>query len=137
MTKETLLLIAVAACSSSSGAPGTEEANPCATPGASYLESFVEMAGGTCGPLSNAIVNISSSGTITTETPLTCGSTMQTGCTAQDTDCSFATNGTTCSVTTDVTYASDGSGAMGLETLTCTMGTAGCTSTYQVTATRQ
>jgi hypothetical protein len=43
------------------------------------------------------------------------------------------TGGTTCMFTVDVTFASDGSSASGLETISCPK----CTSTYAVTGTRQ
>jgi hypothetical protein len=124
------LAILAAACGSSA-----TKANPCATPGATYLFQFVEQSGGTCGSLSDAIVNVNPDGTIVGS--LTCKATNQNGCTAQNTGCTSSSNGTSCTVDTDVTFASDGSGATGLETFSCANGASSCTSTYAVTATRQ
>ena len=86
------LVLASAACSSSTESPGPtdEAANPCATDGASYLETLVEESGGTCGPIPSELVNVNPDGTITTPTPITCAHVSQTGCTAQDTDCTFS-----------------------------------------------
>ena len=47
------------------------------------------------------------------------------------------TVGVTCTITTDVTFAADGSSASGLETLSCSNSSSSCTSTYRFTATRQ
>ncbi len=68
-----------------------------------------------------------------TGVPLSCSSTSQTGCTARNTDCTTTNKGTTCTITTDVTFAQDGSSASGLETASCTDGTVSCTSTHAVT----
>jgi hypothetical protein len=124
------VLLAACSCSSS-----TNKANPCATPGATYLFHFVEQANGTCGPVPDSIVNINADGTLSSS--VSCQTINQTGCTAQDTGCTSSSNGTTCNFTTDVTFASDGSGATGLETFTCSNGSSSCWSTYAVTAARQ
>jgi len=126
--------VSLLACGGGNAAP---RANPCATPGATYLEHFVEGSGGTCGPISDEIININADGTIASTTQISCQTESQSGCTAHNTGCSTMTNGTTCSATTDVTFASDGSGATGLETITCSNSSASCTSTYTVTLTRQ
>jgi hypothetical protein len=114
---------------------GSAEANPCATPGATYLFHLVEHPGGTCGPVPDEIVNVDSDGT--TSTSVSCDDITQDGCTARNTGCMSSMNGVDCSVTTDVTFAKDGSGATGLETATCSNSSASCTSTYDVTATRR
>ncbi len=135
-----LTLPAVVACgsttSSGTSGPQQEMANPCATRGATYLESFVQVSG-TCGAIPSEIINISSNGTITTTSAVTCASVSQTGCTAQDSDCTSTANGYSITATTDVTFASDGSSATGLETVSMTGNGTSCTSTYDVTATRQ
>jgi hypothetical protein len=138
MRHAAIVILLLAACSSNtSGGPANEQANPCATPGATYLMSFSEEAGGTCGPVSSQIININSDGTISTPSSVSCANVTQDGCTAKDTDCTETVNGGTATVTTDVTFSSDGSSASGLETLTVTSNGQSCTSTYQVSATRQ
>jgi hypothetical protein len=126
--------LSLLACGGGSTAP---KANPCATPGATYLDHFVEGSGGTCGPIPDEIININSDGTEATTIQISCQTESQTGCTAHNTGCTWTTNGVACNATTDVTFASDGSGASGLETVTCSSSSASCTSTYTVTLTRQ
>lgn len=116
---------------------GPTKANPCATPGATYLEHYVEHSGGTCGALTDTIVNIGADGTLASSSPVTCDDVEQTGCTAHDTNCKgAAVNGITCSDTFSNTFSSDGSGASGIATITCT-GSTSCVSTYDITMTRQ
>jgi hypothetical protein len=130
-------VLAVLVACSSTPAPQAKPANPCATVGATYEVSFVEQAGGTCGPVPSAIVNISPDGTVAGSQSVSCATVTQEGCTAHDSGCTFAGNGTTCTGTTDVTFAADGSGATGLETISCSNASASCTSTYNTTETRQ
>ena len=131
--------IAAVACSSaSSSAPPSTKANPCATPGATYLLHFVEQANGTCGPVSDQIINVAKDGTLSgSGTASSCAMTAQDGCTARNTDCMSTTNGVTCDVTSDVTFAKDGGAASGLETVTCMSGSSSCMSTYAVSAQRK
>jgi hypothetical protein len=144
-----LIFIFAVACSSASApkedtkpkttgsysSTSTDEANPCATAGATYLETSTEEAGGTCGAVSPQIITISQDGTLATSE--TCTTIMQTSCTAQDSGCVTTSNGVTCTSTTDVTFASDGSSASGLITLSCTEGATSCVSTYNVSIQRQ
>lgn len=132
MTKTAWLFACFLACGSS--AP---KANPCATPGATYLDHFVEQSGGTCGAIPDTIININPDGTVATTASVSCATKTQTGCTARDSGCTVTTNGTTCTVTTDITYAADGTSATGLESLSCTTGNQTCTSSYSVASRRQ
>jgi hypothetical protein len=111
-------------------------ANPCATPGATYLEHYDELANGSCGPLADDIFNVAPDGTLTTAAPISCETASQTGCTARNSGCAAQLNGSTCMVTTDVTFMSDGSSASGVLTFSCSNGIRSCESTYQYTATR-
>lgn len=130
------ILLMVGGCSSSSDNLSiTVLANPCATKGATYLESFSEEPGGTCGAISDQIVNIGQDGTLTQS--VSCKRITQTGCTAQDTGCSFTSDGLTCTVNTDITFAEDGSSSSGLESTNCQSSTYSCSSTYQVSGVRQ
>jgi hypothetical protein len=115
---------------------GTAEANPCATPGATYLEHFAEHPGGTCGPITDQVLNINHDGTIDTASP-DCDSVTQDGCTARDTNCRTSANGTDCTATTSVTFAKDGSAASGIATISCTAGSSSCESTYDISAERR
>jgi hypothetical protein len=129
----TLPLLGLVTCAVACGASApANKANPCATPGATYLSHFVELSGGTCGPIPDEIMNINSDGTLPQS--LSCQTVTQDGCTARNTDCT--TNGA-CTVTTDVTFATDGSSASGLETVSCSTASASCTSTYRIGSTRQ
>ena len=118
------------------GGATTNQANPCATRGATYLLHAEEQRGGTCGPLADEILNIGSDGTLPGP-PVRCDAITQDGCTARDTNCTQTTNGVTCSTTTSVTFTADGKSASGLITLRCRDSDGGCTSTYAVTAKRQ
>ena len=120
--------------------PDPPKANPCATPGATYLDHFAEQSGGTCGPIPDVIININKDGTLAgsgSGTAPTCQSNSGSGCTVKLNNCTSTNNGVTCTITTDVTFAADGSSASGLETLSCSGSSSSCTSTYKVTATRQ
>jgi hypothetical protein len=134
-TGAVLSLMAIVGLVSVGCGSGSNEANPCATPGATYLFHFVEHPGGNCGPVPDEIVNVNSDGTLSSS--VSCENITQDGCTARDTGCMTSSNGIDCSVTTDVTFAKDGSSASGLETAMCSNSAASCTSTYDVTATRR
>lgn len=139
----TLFFLGIVACTVACGSSYTSgpalanKANPCATPGATYLSHFVELSGGTCGPIPDEILNINSDGTIPGSQSFSCQTVTQDGCTARDTGCITTTNGTTCTATTDVTFATDGSSASGLETVSCSNVSTTCTSTYSVSFTQQ
>ena len=125
------LFLVLAAC----GKP-PNLANLCATKGSTYFAHYVEANNGTCGTVPDAIVNIKADGTIPGDPPV-CDSNEQDGCTARNTNCKTSSKGTDCSLTTSVTFDSDGAKAAGLLTLSCTTGNSICASTYQVTMLRQ
>jgi hypothetical protein len=133
----TILLWALGCSSSSGGGSGGTAANPCATPGATYLLTFTENPTGTCGAIPSELITISSSGQVITSTPLSCQSQMVSGCTEQNTNCTITSNGATCSATSDVTFAMNGASASGMETISCSGSGQSCTSTYTVSAARQ
>jgi len=137
-TLAALSIAALAACSSSDPAPPPPtKVNACATPGKTYLSHFVEQPGGTCGPLPDVLVAVNADGTVAGPT-VSCQSRNDTGCRTQATDCTTsAVKGLTCHVTSDLTYASDGTTAAGTETASCSGASSICTSTYQITVTRQ
>lgn len=129
------LLVGCSSTSASPTSPSTNQANPCATKGATYLFHSVETAGGTCGPVPDQIVNINADGTVPGP-GVTCEAITQTGCTARNTNCTSTTGANPCKSTTDITFTADGTSASGLQTMSCTDATGSCTSTYKVTATR-
>lgn len=130
-----VIAVILIACggSGTTGFSNPTQANPCATPGATYGFSFSERPDGTCGPISDQLVIVdkgtSGGGTISGPA-LVCRSSTLTGCRIQNNDC--AISGTSCRLTTDVTFAQDGSSAAGYEMLVCS----DCVSTYHVLATR-
>lgn len=124
-------------CSSAPDPTPPTKANGCATPGATYLSHFVEQSGGTCGPLADVLVTVSKEGTLPGPA-VSCQTRTETGCTTLATNCTTsAVNGLTCHVTSDVTYASDGRSGSGTETASCSGASTTCSSTYQITITRQ
>jgi len=125
--------ILVAACSSS---PAATQADTCATPSASYLEVITQTSGN-CGAVANQVVNVNADGTITLPTTVTCATNAQNGCTLNRSDCTDTVSGTTCTSNSTVTFASNGSGASGTLSETCTQGSASCASSYSITLTRQ
>ena len=135
------LAVAVAGCSSSAGAgtppPAPESINPCVTAGASYVIHFAEHPGGACGPIPDSVVNTEPNGTVTAPSGCT-GESRVNGCTAILTGYSCPVNGGHFTVTGQINWAQDGSGATGTEqeTLTAPNGET-CLSTYDVTYRRQ
>lgn len=113
----------------------TNKANPCATPGASYLWHCTEQSGD-CGPTTDEVINVSSDGTLAQS--ITCAKFEQDGCTGRGTDCKQSTNGCTILTTFQTTFLADGSSADNVMTATidCDDGSH-CKSTYQCTYTRQ
>jgi hypothetical protein len=122
---------------SSNGGPSSEAANPCATPNSTYLETLTEQAGGTCGAVPSQVINVNADGTIALPTSITCASATQTGCTARDSGCTFSNQGISFSETFETTFASDGSSAMGILTLSGMGNGESCSSTYDVSIVRQ
>ena len=133
--------LVVSACSSNSGGQSTsDKANPCATPGANYLETFAALDGGTCGALATITIQVNADGTIALQQGLSCASVTVTGCTTLETDCTFSDQGTGWTQTLSLTFASDGSSATGTFSATSTamgLGAMPCSGTYDVTAPRQ
>jgi hypothetical protein len=124
------------ACSSNSSGTSTPSANPCATKNATYLETLTQVSGN-CGPIASQVVNISAEGTVVLPAQVTCASLTETGCTTRATDCTLTTQGVTFTETFESTFASDGSSATGIVTLTGSANGGSCTSTYDITMTRQ
>ena len=116
--------------------PIREPANPCATPGSTYYQSCVEEDG-TCGPMTDHIVNINSDGTFTSEESISCAEVTQNGCTARDTDCKFSTNGVSVNETFETVFTKDGSSATALISIAAHGSDQACVSTYRCTFTRQ
>src|SRR5262249_46122489 len=116
---------------------GDHRANPCATPGATYLQTFTTVSGG-CGDIPSGIVNIGNDGTVPGSNGVVCERVEQDGCRAHDTNCRSSSNGCMLNETFDVSFASDGSSATGLISvqINCNDGSA-CSGTYRVSMTRQ
>ena len=115
---------------------GPSRANPCATPGASYLASFAEVSGN-CGPIPSQVVNINPDGTVSGGTSMNCAGQSQQGCTANLTDCKWSAKGYDFTMTSHVTFASDGSSASGLASFGASGNGVACSETYQLTYARQ
>ena len=139
VVKRVLLCVSLFACSSrSSGAAPDQKdndvarvrADPCATPGATYLVTLTQLPGGTCGPIANQTVTVGYDGTVPAPGP--CGSSTFTGCEEVQHDCYALAMGLTCVMQDDITFVSDGSAASGSETVSCQEGHESCASTYAV-----
>lgn len=144
MKKTVILLaaiLAIAACSSKDKedtGPGTTEANPCATPGATYLTTYTTVSGN-CGDIPDNVSNINNDGTITTDSQTSCDKVEQDGCRAHNTGCrSKADNGCDVKNTFTTTFEDDGSSASGISTVTVSCpGGSSCSGTYEYTMTRR
>jgi hypothetical protein len=138
LTMRSLILICSlsAACSSSNSS--TSDPNSCATKGATYVNTFKETSSGglSCGVQTSQVVNVSESGVVSSSSfgiPVSCASSQANGCTSENSDCSYAAGGMTCSLFTNLTFASDGSSLSGSESLEC----GSCSSMYSISGTRQ
>ena len=131
------LALCVGCSGSSSGGASTEQANPCATKNATYLLTFTEQPGGTCGPIPSQVLNINPDATITSSASITCASGSESGCTARGTDCTWTSQGYSFTETYETTFASDGSSAKGVATITGTGNGQSCASTYDTSFVRQ
>lgn len=137
-----LFVIGFIGCSgadSSSFEQTTNQANPCATRGATYLLHCDELSGGNCGSISDEIFHINTDGTMPSLSEgITCDDITQDGCTARDTNCRSIVGGCVLTETFVTTFKQDGSSAQSLITLSirCDDGS-GCKSTYECFIVRQ
>jgi hypothetical protein len=133
------LCCALVACSSSSddgdGRTKVNQANPCVTPGATYLQ-MTNKIDGTCPDVPDQVINISNDGTLANE--ISCDKVEQDGCRAHNTGCVTKSGKCNASATFSTTFADDGSSASGLLTMTveCEDGS-GCVGTYETSMERQ
>jgi hypothetical protein len=141
-----VILLMVAGCSGTDPAPTSSTknmpANPCATPGASYLCSFV-VESGTCPAIADQVQNINPDGTLVVSSSFSCSAVTVNGCTTNKTNCTTSTKdaqGVTCNSTGNATstFSSDGSSVNGTESMMvdCSDGSS-CNGTYQVSCARQ
>lgn len=116
--------------------PKTSNANPCATPGATYLQTST-VIDGNCGDIPAQIINIGNDGTLS-EDPIQCDRIEQDGCRAHNTNCVLRTADCTNTFTFTTTFEDDGSSASGLTTMkiSCKDGSS-CLGTYSVEMVRQ
>lgn len=110
--------------------------NPCATPGATYVETLVQSSG-TCTAIPSQIVPVAPSGTIELDPSVACAEFGQNGCTEWDSVCTWTSDGISYTATTVVTFASDGSSVSGILEVSADDNGTTCTGTYDVTATPQ
>jgi len=114
------------------------QVNECATPGATYLFSCTERAHGTCGPMTDRVINIDDPRI----TAIRCDSVSQKDCVAQASGCIeiVEVQGGTCELknTYHTTFEKDGSSAKAVQTfwIKCSDKTS-CSSSYDCTMTRQ
>jgi hypothetical protein len=138
-----MMLVVAALLAGCSGGSGTnsETVNPCVSKGATYLGSFTEVSG-TCAPIDTTIVSVSPNGTITTGPTITCASQKNsempnTGCTVQSNDCTWTAAGVNYTGSSSLTWAPDGSWAMGQWSVMTTEVHDPCSGTYEITITRE
>lgn len=129
--KNLALMLCLSACG------GPPKANPCTTPGATYFVHAVEANNGTCGVIPDQIVNVSSDGTVAAAAGVACDAEEHSGCTTKKTNCKTTSNGVSCSSTSSIEFAKDGSQGSGLLSMNCSSGATSCISTYQVVYLRQ
>jgi hypothetical protein len=117
------------------GGSSNDQANPCATKGATYLVSYTELSGN-CGPIPSSVVNVNPDGTITDPNHITCASSSVQGCTTQNNSCTWSSQGFNFMATTSVTFSADGASASGIATISAS-GAGSCTETYNLFYGRQ
>lgn len=128
-------LVACSSTATGTGAPAGE--SPCVTPNASYVVHLVEKTGGTCGAIPEAVVNSSADGQFHPQ-PGCAGARTINGCSILLTNYTCTpSNGTTSTVTGEVTLTSDGTKGSGTVQLTLKTPSATCSSSYVVIYTRQ
>lgn len=121
---------------SSSSGTTTESANPCATKGATYVETFTQQSGN-CGPIPSQVININPDSTVTTSVQISCAIQTQTGCKVQVTDCTWTSQGYMFTETGETTFAQDGSSATGIFSITGMGNGQSCSSSYSIEIVRQ
>ena len=130
--------VALASCGGTSASPtSTYPVNQCISHNASYVAVYSETSGN-CGPLSNAVFNVSASGTTTGVLPENPSCASGSGCVVQDNGCvTVSTTGFTWTTTGQVTWAADGSGGTGTISIGISGDGQSCYSTYTLEYTRQ
>jgi hypothetical protein len=109
-------------------------ASTCATPGATYVVHYEERSGA-CGPRPDETFSVTPDGYIAKDPP-DCIRVELDGCSVESDDCTLTWKGT-CSLTSVVTYADDGTIGSGAATITCTGIGQDCVSGYAMTIQRQ
>jgi hypothetical protein len=132
-----IVALCLCACSGSGSGSTTRPANSCAIRGATYIVTLTELPGGTCGPAAPEVITVNSDGTITDPEPTTCAMWSQTGCTSEETDCTYQVDGYTDTFTRQVTFTTDGASGTGQCTLASSGNGVSCSSTYSMTVARQ
>lgn len=131
-------IVGVVGCSSDESGSGSagvpNQLNECATKGATYFAHHEERPGGTCGQVPDQVVNTDDPGI----TASTCASVTQENCVARGTSCKSFEKGCEITLTYMTKFTADGSSAtsVGTYNISCSDGSY-CTSTYDVTMTRQ
>ena len=132
-----LLAAGAVACAARSNDDGPQrfDANPCATSDSTYLFQYRERHGGTCGALSDAILEVGLDHEVFGWS-VDCAHRIDEACTNKRIDCRTHHEGRPCWTTKTITYAEDGSSVSGLLENACWHDHAWCVSTYDVTGTR-
>lgn len=140
-----VILVTVLGCSgtdSNNSGVKSMPANPCATPGASYLCTY-SVESGDCPALANQVVNVNPDGTIVVNSSTSCSSLTVSGCTSNMTHCTMSNRdaqGVTCNGTFNGTntFSSDGVSSTATESMSidCSDGSF-CNGSYQASCVRQ
>ena len=132
------LALVVAGCSSTTSGTGANGKDvPCVSPSSSYVVHFVEKSGGTCGPIQDEVVNTTADGGFQAQ-PGCSGTRTVNGCKVLLTDYTCTNAGVTSKTTGEVTWSDDGKSGSGTVQISIAKnGATSCTSSYEVTYTRQ
>lgn len=133
--KHIIVIASIIATVAGCGDDSTNEANPCATRGATYFE-HCEIASGNCGAFPDQYVHINSDGTI--DQSVSCETINQDGCTAHDTGCVIQLNNE-CNATVDftTTFSDDGSSARSSMAIDVVCSYGSCSGSYICSMQRQ
>jgi hypothetical protein len=104
-------------------------ANPCATRGAVYTETFEELDGD-CGPMAPDSIVVTDDGTVLSS--MVCSGVTTAGCTATDSGCRWSSDAAEFSSTFTTVFAVDGMSAHGTATLHASRGNTSCDASYSI-----
>lgn len=129
----TLYSVALLGCSYHPGSDMIKK-NACVSAGASYLEHYTQLSGGTCGEVSDVVINVPENGEI--ELVGCAGVPRYVGCDVYLDNIKCKSNGFDVIQNGKMSWAQDGSSGEGTITITISNNNSSCVSSYDIKAKR-